>query len=689
MNNNGDFISAGDLQGDNLLYVRFIDGNNNRYSYQSYYTTDPAVSIEEVGTPVVIDSNNSVYSVVDDNVNSRVVITTKDGHSFDFKRARIVPTGISTLTNKIKLARGCTVYVDFRVNASNASFNFDVNSSSCEIALDFLGEATKSSYVTTPSNYKLTNIEQVYDQFGAKKVGQYRAFITDLGVSTNYDELVALVLTINDGVGQTIQLSSSAIELVYSNELFTSFSILKANNNQVLGDSVASIDGNKITILTPYIFDASSLIPTFTTSGGKVFVDGELQESGVSAHDFTNPVIYTVDKNEYIVTLKRSGLPVIVIDTPNGEAITSKEDWLSNTAITIINNDGTIDYQNSKLSVRGRGNSTWGYPKKPYALKLEKKSSILGMPKHKRWVLLANWMDRTLLRNDVAFQISKQTGLSWTPRGRFVEVVLNGSHIGNYYLCEQIKVDENRVNINEMSSTDIAGDELTGGYLLELDTYYDEVNKFKSSTRNLPFMFKEPDEDVLQYEQFSYLQNYINEMESKMYAEDWLISHSYASYIDFDSFVDWWFVYELARNGEPGHPKSSYMYKDRLGPLCAGPVWDFDWGTFTPGSGFSIMHALYYLRLFLDPSFVSVVKTRWSLLKPRFDLIVEYIRDMAEIVRNSNEINTGIWPISSTVNGDEQSSFDDSIERMIAAYEDKFLWLDTQINRPEFPSPWL
>ena len=211
-----------------------------------------------------------------------------------------------------------------------------------------------------------------------------------------------------------------------------------------------------------------------------------------------------------------SGLPIVFIDTPNNTNIESKTEWMEGTSISIIDTDGTMDYSSNHLQIRGRGNSTWEFPKKPYALKLDNKAEILGMPKHKRWCLLANWMDRTLMRNDVSFQIARQTGLAWTPRGQFVEVVLNGNHIGNYYLCEQIRAGKNRVNITEMEATDIEGDAITGGYLVELDTNFDEVNKFHSAIANMPYQFQEPDEDVLQPEQMAWFEGYINEMESNL-----------------------------------------------------------------------------------------------------------------------------------------------------------------------------
>ena len=231
-----------------------------------------------------------------------------------------------------------------------------------------------------------------------------------------------------------------------------------------------------------------------------------------------------------------------------------------------------------------------------------------------------------------------------------------------------------------MKASDKEGDAVTGGYLVELDTYFDEVNKFKSAIMDLPYMFKEPDEDALQPEQFSYFENYINSMESALYGDSWLSDRQYTNYLDLDSFVDWWFVYELVYNGEPNHPKSCYMHKDRLGLLKAGPVWDFDWGSFTPHENFAIKKSLYYKRLFQDPDFILLVKSRWNEHKSRFSLIPDYIRTISSALKSSNSINIGMWPINANVNGDDKMTYEDAINRMISSYEQRFQWLDVMIT---------
>ena len=464
-------------------------------------------------------------------------------------------------------------------------------------------------------------------------------------------------------------------------------SFLKENNVGIDEDVNIAITDSLIVVSTRFIHDLTKLQPTFKFCGeGKIYVGDVLYKNG-SSFDFSQPVGLKFETEDgivsvYSIRILESGLPVVLIDTPDSMEIENKETWMKGARIRIYNAEGKREIDTS-TSIKGRGNSTWTYPKKPYAIKLDEKSEILGMPKHKRWVLLANWIDRTLIRNAVAFEISKATDLDWTPNGRFVELILNGRHMGNYYLCEQIKVDKNRVNITEMKKKDIDGDAITGGYLMELGKNFDEVNKFYSRSRNLPYMFKEPDEDDLQPEQLTYFQNYINTMESYLYAENWLDNREYAEYMDIGSFVDWWFVYELTMNWEPNHPKSAYVYKDRLGKLKAGPVWDFDYGTFRPvkAQSYTIISAIYYDRLFSDPVFVAEVKSRWFSYKSRFEQVPIYVKDIASQIKNSNYNNNLMWPLpADAINGDAEMTFDDAVERIISAYETKLNWLDGQIN---------
>lgn len=689
MDNSAAFIKSTQAEdGSEGLQIRVAINADGCYVYNLYRLSEPNTIVDTVVTQYMVDKHQLVISMTKDKVRNTFAITLADGTEFTFNKEDELPASIAILTTQnLYLAKGGTVSFEFRVNPSTAIFNYDVDSDNCEIELDRVGVSRSSSYVTTPVNYRLSKVEQVYSNEGVMKEGQYRAYITDLEKSVSYLEQVALVITVKDKNNNTMQISSSAIDITTKGCLMHSFSFLAKNNSNVTNDIVVQVESNNIDIYSSHITDVTRLRASFVTNGEHVYVGDIEQKSGVTENDFSSPIVYTVvssdgETNEYTVSVHSTKLAVMFIDTPNAASIPLKtQDWLGETKIKIYRTDGTVDFECTDANIRIRGNSTSNYPKKPYALKLEKKASLLGMPKHKRWALLANWMDRTLIRNSTALFLAKQTGLAWTPSGEFVEVMLNGKHIGNYFLCEQIKIDENRVNINEMAPTDVEGDAITGGYLLELDVNYDEVNKFKSEKKSLPYMIKEPDEDDLNQAQFDYIVDYVNRFERMLYLDAAFQAGKFREYIDEDSFIDQWFVFELTQNSEIGHPKSCYMYKDKGGKMFAGPVWDFDWGTFMPGAtGYKAHDALYYGRLFADKQFCERVKERWAELKPKLKYVLAHIDEEAELLAESDEKNIALWPISSRVNGDETMSYTQAVARLRSAFEERIKWLNTRIN---------
>ena len=561
----------------------------------------------------------------------------------------------------VVMERAKSSQIEFTVSPSNATFNYDIKDENCQIALEIL-----SSEWDEPL-FSLTKVEPV-----ANEMGKYRATIKDLRKSNDYIKQGKLVITDS----QLNKIYSEVINFDFTGTSLFSFSFLKEQNEgAIMQDFNLNVSSNTLNVSSPFI-SSPRLVATFETNAEKVLVNNEEQVSGKSVVDFSSPVIYhfisaTGKEMMVQVNVSYSGLPIVIINTPNNATIPSKHsDWLENATITILNPDGTESYSGT-TSIRGRGNATWNYPKKPFNLKLDKKSEILGMPKHKRWVMLANWMDRTLMRNKVAFRISESTGLVWTPRNVYVEVILNGEHVGNYLLCEHVKVDENRVNIQELEEDDV-----DGGYLMELEAYYDEEFKFKSKIRDLPYMFSDPDE--VNEEQFAFMQNYINEMEASLYDDERFAQREYLNYLDIDSHIDWWLVQELTRNWEPNHPRSTFMYKDKGGKLYTGPVWDFDWNTFIPSTGYTNRNAMYYGRLFQDKAFDKRVKERWEMFKSNFDEIPAYIDSIAAYIAPSEKLNHTMWPIGQDVNHDEALSFEEAVKLMKDTYIKKVQWFDTQ-----------
>ena len=451
-----------------------------------------------------------------------------------------------------------------------------------------------------------------------------------------------------------------------------------------------------------YKADLTQLKASFEVVATKVTVGDAEQASGVTANDFSQPVTYRLyaDDRQYrefrIIlenTDRGTGTPLLAIFTENSKPVTSKEEWVSG-RVVIDPQESDFERLDAEIEIKGRGNNTWGLPKKPYAIKLAEKNAVMGMNKHKRWVLLANAKDRTLLRNRVAFEIGRHSGLAWTPDSRFIEVILNGKYLGNYLLCEQIRVDKNRVNIDEMTAEDKTGEAITGGYLLELDRYYDEINKFRTALRDLPVNIKEPDEKVLGKEQMKYIADYVNHIEKLLY-EGADIDLSYKEYLDIDSFIDWWIVMELTGCQDVRLPGSCYLYKPRSGKLCAGPIWDFDLMTFkAPGSQFLLYNydlpdfvigdggdrSLWFAKLFTDPQFKARAGERWRMHKPEFDRIAEFIDAEAAQLESSAEVNWEMWELKTGPNGDEKSTWKESVELLRKNYLLRLQWMDTQVS---------
>ena len=345
-----------------------------------------------------------------------------------------------------------------------------------------------------------------------------------------------------------------------------------------------------------------------------------------------------------------TGLPTVLITTPDSAQITSKEDWMENATISITGAENDEwNFAPIKTSIRGRGNSTWVQPKKPYALQLDEKQSILGMKKHKRWVLIANYLDNSFMRNEMAFYLSEQFGLDYTVRGEFCDLILNGEYKGLYWLGEAIKVDENRVNINDGSKK--IKDNEDKDYLIEMDTYYDEPVKFYSGIREMPYMIKNDDYMIDDNKvitsggsaRLARLKRKILSIELLLYPNYLDVTNlnecsapdtNYSSRVDDSSWAKFWLVNEIMDNGELGHPKSCYFtYDSTNNMLKAGPVWDFDWASLSQGNSVHLINTIYYNALFKSDSFKTTVKNIWNEKSGTIN-----ISDKIEEIRNEIKI---------------------------------------------------
>lgn len=340
--------------------------------------------------------------------------------------------------------------------------------------------------------------------------------------------------------------------------------------------------------------------------------------------------------------------------------------------------------------IRIRGNSTSTLEKTPWDIKFIEKQGVLGMPKDRRWVLLANYWDRTNLRNDVGLEIARRAkGMAWNPRSEYVQVYKDGKYIGLYLLCEKIKSAKNRVNITELTPTDIKEPEITGGYLLEFDYTQDETI-YTTSKFRYDVKIKEPDE--VTKEQSTYIINYLNTMEGVLKDASQVKAHGYEKYLDVNSFIDFWLVGEIVMNKDFNGPASCYMYKDRGGKLFAGPVWDLDLYTFSATihnvNTFLLKdYCLYYGALFTDSQFKERAKERWKTLKASLEgenSILDYIDERSNMIREDVKADDAAYPkrkYGNKLAGDESLPFDDAVNSMKDFLTKRIAALDNLINK--------
>lgn len=369
-----------------------------------------------------------------------------------------------------------------------------------------------------------------------------------------------------------------------------------------------------------------------------------------------------------------NNIPTVYITTADSSAITSHDEWKNGSSVRIVLPDDSVVLDVADASVKARGHSTFTKPKKPYAIKLAEKSSLLGMTVGKRWVLLANFMDHSLLRNSLALEMAKQTCLEWTPDSRLVDVVVNGQLQGCYLLCEQVRVGKNRVNVDK-----------DNGYLIEMDSYLGEEHYFNTKYRDLPVNIKAPQNPTPQ--QITAIEDYLNKIEEVIYRDS---CETLENYIDFDTFADWWIVHELAQNAEPNGPRSCYMHKDVNGVLKAGPVWDFDLAFINVGldaggdirpsrfnrtdviplTGDSIYNgnALWYGRLLKYPKFKNKVKERWCTLEPKFRALANDIDKWQSLIEESAIVDEKMWQGQDPALFDTFTTFRSSVENLKRVY---------------------
>lgn len=358
-----------------------------------------------------------------------------------------------------------------------------------------------------------------------------------------------------------------------------------------------------------------------------------------------------------------TNIPTIYIETFNKRAVTSKTTYVYAT-LTYI--DGNTMVQYDSLQIRGRGNSTWNLAKKPYRIKFKESTKFLGKgyAKNKSWTLLANHADKSLLRNAVTFTMGEFLGQPFNPAAHFVDLVLNGTYLGNYQVSDQVNVDNKRVEVFEQEEKATADSNITGGYLVEIDGFgtSEKVN-FRTS-KNLIISVKSPDEDIINTAQRNYIRQYLNDFESSLFGSNFTdATKGYRAIADSATLVSWYIATELSANVDGFW--STFLYKDKDNPkLYFGPLWDYDIaynncnrvGDVTNrdmiDAGFgSDLTKVWVKQMIKDPWFNNAVNNAWKqkVADGLEEYLYSYIDSMAAYLDQSQTENYNRYSISSHV----------------------------------------
>lgn len=319
----------------------------------------------------------------------------------------------------------------------------------------------------------------------------------------------------------------------------------------------------------------------------------------------------TKHDEESIVFLKSENLASLYIETESGgvEAIHADKAVKEGATLLIKDALGTVEYDNKIEYIKARGNSTFlAYDKKAYQIRLFNKAELLGMEKAEKWILLANYVDNSLLRNQIVYNFANQYAEEiHSIEGVYVDLYVNNEYLGNYYLCEKVEVEENRLEIvdledaNEVFNSEqalekgtpyisedgniravqglISPENITGGYLVEIipESKYEVARSAFRTKHGKCFEIISPENATI--EEAEYICALFNEMEDAIYQEDGTnpnTNRHFTEYIDLESWGIKYAIEEFFH--DPDAPAASaFFYKEADEPLIyAGPMWDYD-----------------------------------------------------------------------------------------------------------------
>ncbi|HCT52025.1 MAG TPA: hypothetical protein DF712_06150 [Balneola sp.] len=390
--------------------------------------------------------------------------------------------------------------------------------------------------------------------------------------------------------------------------------------------------------------------------------------------------------------------------------------------ILSISIDNEVNFEGN-IAIESRGSSSQNFPKKSYSFEtrdadnvnLDVDVALLGLPAEEDWVLNGPYSDKTLIRNIFVYDLFREMG-HYASRSFLVEFNLNDDYQGVYVLSEKLKRDENRIDISKLNPDENSGEDLTGGYILQIDRDDEEKTNdsftsnypppFAESGQQVTFVYEEPGADEITDQQKNYIQNYVNGFESALASQNFTDPVTgYLSFINVSSFIDFFLVNELTNNVD-AYRLSTYLTKDKNGKLNMGPVWDFNYSLgnvdycsagetnvwaykFNERCGNHDQQVPFWWSRFLeDPAFVGQLKDRWTKLR-NADLSLNNLNMMIDnystLLKETGaaERNFTTWDILGSdvhPNNFVGDTYNDEVNYLKDWISDRLSWMDEAID---------
>ena len=349
------------------------------------------------------------------------------------------------------------------------------------------------------------------------------------------------------------------------------------------------------------------------------------------------------------------------------------------------------------MDIRGRGNTTWTAKKKPYKIKLDSKADLFGLGKNKHWVLVANAFDPSLLRDRISGWLGDKLGFEFTPRGVPVDLVMNGKYLGSYYFSENVRVDKNRLNIDELTAKDTEEPEITGGYLVQngVQTEPDSPNLFFTRYGQCWAVdtpsFDPADGGYENAAQKQYILGYIQDVEDALHGADFTNAKGqhYRDLMDLESAAKYWLVDQACMNGDGYGTGSTYIYKKRgSDKLYWGPLWDFDFAWDNGGTvkGFQGDHdwVKAMLRDREKGGFVEQVHAYWPQVKAAMEemaadggVIDQYYQETKRSAKADRKVN----PVADRGKKYKNNTYADDVAVLKSWIKRRAAWLDQNFSQ--------